>query len=71
VFTRFVEVGRVVLINYGPETGKLATVIDIVDSKRVSIRCSQKILDFSTSYIHSSSSSCCHTTKITTFLDFN
>lgn len=30
------EVGRVVLINYGEETGKLATVIDIVDSKRVS-----------------------------------
>ncbi len=34
-FTRFVEVGRVVLINYGPDAGKLATVIDIVDSKRV------------------------------------
>lgn len=35
-FTRFVEVGRVVLINYGENAGKLATVIDIVDSKRVS-----------------------------------
>jgi large subunit ribosomal protein L14e len=35
-FTRFVECGRVVLINYGEDCGKLATVIDIVDSKRVS-----------------------------------
>lgn len=31
VFKRHVEVGRVVLINYGPESGKLATIIDIVD----------------------------------------
>lgn len=28
------EVGRVVLINFGPEEGKLATVIDIVDQNR-------------------------------------
>lgn len=35
-FTRFVEVGRVVLINFGPDAGKLATIIDIVDGKRVS-----------------------------------
>lgn len=34
VFTRYVEVGRVVLINYGPETGKLATIIDIVDQNK-------------------------------------
>ena len=34
-FTRFVEVGRVVLINYGPDAGKLATIIDVVDAKRV------------------------------------
>ena len=33
-FSRFVEVGRVVLINYGPEAGKLATVIDIVDQNK-------------------------------------
>jgi large subunit ribosomal protein L14e len=37
VFERFVEVGRVVLINYGPDVGKVATIIDIVDSKRVTI----------------------------------
>jgi len=34
VFKRFVEVGRVVLINYGPEKGKLATIIDIVDQNK-------------------------------------
>lgn len=33
-FKRFVEVGRVVLINYGPESGKLATIIDIVDQNK-------------------------------------
>jgi large subunit ribosomal protein L14e len=34
VFKRHVEVGRVVLVNYGPEAGKLATIIDIVDSNK-------------------------------------
>ncbi|CAJ1944271.1 unnamed protein product [Cylindrotheca closterium] len=33
-FSRYVEVGRVVLVNYGPETGKLATIIDIVDQNK-------------------------------------
>jgi large subunit ribosomal protein L14e len=33
-FSRFVEVGRVVLINYGPDEGKLATIIDIVDGNK-------------------------------------
>lgn len=28
------EVGRVVFINYGPDSGKLATVIDIVDQNK-------------------------------------
>jgi len=27
----FVEIGRVVLVNYGPDSGKLAVIIDIVD----------------------------------------
>ena len=36
-FTRFVEVGRVALINYGPECGKLCTIIDVVDAKRVGV----------------------------------
>lgn len=34
VFNRFVEVGRVVLINYGPEAGKLATIVDIIDQNK-------------------------------------
>ena len=34
VFKRHVEVGRVVLINFGPEKGKLATIIDIVDQNK-------------------------------------
>lgn len=33
-FSKYVEVGRVVLINYGPLTGKLATIIDIVDQNK-------------------------------------
>mmetsp|Transcript_16485 Transcript_16485/g.37044 ORF Transcript_16485/g.37044 Transcript_16485/m.37044 type:complete len:134 (-) Transcript_16485:273-674(-) len=33
-YSRFVEVGRVVLINYGPEEGKLATIIDILDQNK-------------------------------------
>jgi len=34
VFSRYVEVGRIVLINYGPDAGKLATIIDIVDQNK-------------------------------------
>lgn len=33
-FKRYMEVGRIVLINYGPEEGKLATVIDVVDQNK-------------------------------------
>merc|ERR1719390_561414 len=33
-FTRFVEGGRIVLINYGPDNGKLATIIDVVDANK-------------------------------------
>ena len=36
-FTRFVEVGRVALINYGPDAGKLCTIVDVVDQKKVLI----------------------------------
>lgn len=35
LFSRFVEIGRVVLVNYGPDCGKLATVIDVVDGNKV------------------------------------
>merc|ERR1712244_66089 len=35
VFERFVEVGRVAYIAYGPEKGKLAVIIDVIDQNRV------------------------------------
>lgn len=35
-FSRFVEIGRVALINYGPDEGKLCTIVDVVDHNRVS-----------------------------------
>lgn len=34
-FKRFVEVGRVVLLNDGPSAGKLATIVEIIDHNRV------------------------------------
>lgn len=35
-FKRQVEVGRVVLLNHGAESNKIAVIVDIVDHKRVS-----------------------------------
>ncbi|KAJ3321032.1 60S ribosomal protein L14 [Boothiomyces sp. JEL0866] len=32
---RFVEVGRVVMITYGPDYGKLAVIVEIIDHGRV------------------------------------
>merc|ERR1711988_1642655 len=34
-FTRFVEIGRVGLISYGPDTGKLCTIVNVIDHNRV------------------------------------
>lgn len=34
MFTRFVEIGRVALVNYGPHEGKLVTIIDVVDQNK-------------------------------------
>jgi large subunit ribosomal protein L14e len=34
VYTRFVELGRVALINYGPDEGKICVVIDVQDGKK-------------------------------------
>ena len=36
-FTKFVQIGRVVRINYGHDEGKLATIVDIVNDKRALI----------------------------------
>jgi len=33
-FERFVQIGRVCLINYGDDEGKLCTIIDVVDNGR-------------------------------------
>ncbi|CAM9396302.1 unnamed protein product, partial [Chrysoparadoxa australica] len=33
-FTRFVEIGRVCLVNYGPDQGKLCVIIDVVDKNK-------------------------------------
>merc|ERR1712187_363312 len=35
MYTRFVEPGRLANITYGPCSGKMCTIIDIVDQKRV------------------------------------
>ena len=34
-FTKFVQIGRVASINYGPSEGKLVTILDVVNSLRV------------------------------------
>lgn len=34
-FRRYVEVGRVCMVNYGPLYGKLVVIVDIVDQNRV------------------------------------
>jgi large subunit ribosomal protein L14e len=34
-YNNFVQIGRVARINYGPQEGKLATIVDIVTDKRV------------------------------------
>ncbi|TMW61584.1 hypothetical protein Poli38472_012775 [Pythium oligandrum] len=36
-FSRFVQIGRVALINYGPDSGKIATIIDVVDENKALI----------------------------------
>ncbi|CEM16919.1 unnamed protein product [Vitrella brassicaformis CCMP3155] len=36
-FTRFVEPGRVCLITYGPDVGKICTIVDVVDDRRALI----------------------------------
>merc|ERR1711912_166113 len=33
-FTRFVEMGRVVVVNYGDDAGKLGMIVDVIDQNR-------------------------------------
>ncbi|CAA6673269.1 unnamed protein product [Spirodela intermedia] len=35
VFKRYVEIGRVALVNYGKDYGKLVVIVDVVDQNRV------------------------------------
>ncbi len=37
-FTRNVEIGRIALVNYGEEYGKLVVITDVVDQNRVGWR---------------------------------
>lgn len=37
-FSRYVEIGRVALINYGPDAGKLVVITDVIDSNRVRLQ---------------------------------
>ena len=34
-FRRYVEIGRVAMVNYGPSYGKLVVIVDVVDQNRV------------------------------------
>ena len=36
-FKRFVEIGRVALVNYGTDYGRLVVIVDVVDQNRVSV----------------------------------
>ena len=38
VFKRFVEVGRVIIVNYGPLIGKLAVIVDILTTTKVLVQ---------------------------------
>lgn len=37
MYKRLVEIGRVALINSGPDEGKLCVIVDVVDQNRVSV----------------------------------
>ena len=38
VFKRFIEVGRVIIINYGPYTGKLAVIVDVLTTTKILVQ---------------------------------
>merc|ERR1711939_268571 len=35
VYSRFVEIGRIALINMGPDAGKLCVIVEVIDQNRV------------------------------------
>lgn len=36
-FKRYVELGRVCMIQFGPDQGKLCTIIDVIDNNRIMV----------------------------------
>jgi hypothetical protein len=42
-FSRYVEIGRVALVSYGAEYGKLVVIVDVVDQNRVSVGASNSL----------------------------
>ena len=42
-FSRYVEIGRIALINFGKEYGQLVAIVDVVDQNRVGYRISYAI----------------------------
>lgn len=44
-FKRYVEVGRVVLVEEGPSAGQLAVIVEIIDHNRVSFLLPQTLHD--------------------------
>ena len=45
-FKRFVEIGRVALVNYGKDYGRLVVIVDVVDQNRVCTELSHKCVSF-------------------------
>jgi len=45
-FKRFVEIGRVALVNYGKDYGRLVVIVDVVDQNRVKAELTPKCLYF-------------------------
>merc|ERR1719246_231696 len=43
MFSRFVEPGRLAVLTYGPGAGKMCTIVDIVDQKRVVVDGPEKL----------------------------
>ena len=42
-YSRYVEVGRICVVNYGPDAGKLCTIVDIVDQNKCLVDGPRKI----------------------------
>jgi ribosomal protein L14E/L6E/L27E len=51
-YSRFVEVGRVAMINYGEDYGKLCVIMDVLDHNRVSATAGQAAAGTTTRLLH-------------------